>query len=203
MTDHQNGAARMIVMDLRLAGTIERYHTWPTHRRQTVAEHTWQLLRIYTLIFGPPDPETFLYIMFHDSGEIITGDPPYPVKRNNPELRRQFKDVEDKAKASLGAFWGFNIPNDCKRSKYVKVAELIEMAEEGLVETTLGSRFGWTVAVRTLDAAYAMLGAFTAVEGHAIRNYVLRRLNFYKQQQFPEETVSTLLSMWRETIDRP
>jgi hypothetical protein len=198
MTDHQNGAARMIVMDLRLAGTVERYHTWPTIRRQTVAEHTWQLLRVYTCLFGPPDQETFLYIMFHDSGEIITGDPPYPVKRNNPELRRRFQEVEDKAKTSQSAFWGFNIPLECKMAKHAKIAELIEMAEEGMVETTLGSRFGWTVAVRTLDAAYAMLGAFTPEEARAIRAYVLRRLNFFMQQQFPDETAKTLLAMWRE-----
>jgi hypothetical protein len=203
MTDHQNGAARMIVMDLRLAGTVERYHTWPTIRRQTVAEHTWQLLRVYTAIFGPPDPETFLYIMFHDGAEIVTGDPPYPVKRNNPDLRRQFKDVEDRAKTSQGAFWGFDIPLECKMAKHAKVAELIEMAEEGMVETTLGSRFGWTVAVRTLDAAHAMLGAFIPEDRRAITTYVLRRLNLFMQQQFPDETAKNLLAVWREPVERP
>jgi hypothetical protein len=198
MTDIHDGAARMITLDLRLAGTVERYHTWPTIRRQSVAEHTWQILRIYTTIFGPPDEDTFLYIMFHDCGELTTGDPPYPVKAHNPALRQEFQKLEDKAKDSAGTFWSVDIPLHSDKPKHVKVAELIEMAEEGLVETTMGNRYGWTVAVRTLDPAFNMLCEFSVSEAKAIRNYVLRRLNVFIDQQCDDETAKSLLGVWRE-----
>lgn len=202
MTDIHEGAAKMIRTDLRLAGTVERYHTWPTIRRQTNAEHTWQLLRIYTTLFGPPDPDTFSYIMFHDCGELVTGDPPYPIKRDNPSLRLILKTMEDNAKDSMSAVWGVDIPLICDRPNHVKIAELIEMAEEGLVETTLGSRYGWTVAVRTLDAAFTMLKGFTPEEERSIRVYVLRRLNVFEDHQFESETTAKLLTVWRGPLDK-
>lgn len=39
--------------------------------------------------------------LFHDAGEIITGDMPTPVKYYNPEIRNAYKDVEKVAQNKL------------------------------------------------------------------------------------------------------
>jgi hypothetical protein len=136
--------------DLRRAGEVTRYHTWPTLRQQSIAEHTWQLLRIYLTIFGPPSPEVTTYIMFHDCGEIAVGDAPYPSKAQDRDFKDAHNRLEDKALEASLKFWSAPVmpalgPYLLKK---IKLCEYIEMAEEGLHEYMLGSRYGWITAQR-------------------------------------------------------
>lgn len=39
--------------------------------------------------------------IYHDSSEIITGDMPTPIKYNNPQIQRAFKDIEKDASRQL------------------------------------------------------------------------------------------------------
>ncbi len=42
-----------------------------------------------------------LYAIFHDASEIFTGDMPTPVKHFNPNFKRSFHQLEDRAKRKL------------------------------------------------------------------------------------------------------
>ena len=42
-----------------------------------------------------------VYAMFHDAGEIITGDLPTPVKYYNPVIKESYQAIEDVAKEKL------------------------------------------------------------------------------------------------------
>src|ERR1043166_2928788 len=93
-----------VLTNARLAGQVTRYHTWPVHRQQSVGEHTWQVLRIYQQIWGSVEPEVTNYILWHDAGELVTGDPPFPFKRENPQFKESYRLAEGRAVHNMGGY---------------------------------------------------------------------------------------------------
>lgn len=145
MSNHVTGS-------LRHAGGVERYHTWPTIRKQTVADHSYHVLRIYYELFGPPSPEVTIYVLFHDSPEVRFGDPPFPAKQEHPELKRIYTDLE---KTYYLDMFGVDHSERLDRSEHVKVkvCDLLEMWEFGRVELKMGNQYARLIVERTLDAA--------------------------------------------------
>src|ERR1035438_1054365 len=85
---------QQVMADSRFAGDVVRYHTWPCIQRQTNAAHTWHIMRIYFQLFGPMPPATSTHILWHDAGELKTGDSPFPVKSHNPKLKAEMDRLE-------------------------------------------------------------------------------------------------------------
>src|SRR6185369_6463930 len=55
-----------------------------------------------TYFDGRLDPgQAALYGIFHDASEIFTGDMPTPVKHFNPNFKRSFHQLEDRARRKL------------------------------------------------------------------------------------------------------
>jgi 5'-deoxynucleotidase YfbR-like HD superfamily hydrolase len=191
-----------IHLDIRLAGLVRRYHTWPVIGQQNVAEHSWQLLRIYLNVVDKIDSNLVFHIMFHDIGEQTTGDLPYPIKRNNPPLKEIMDLLEQKACYSILEHWG------CFRQTLLtsadmilfKQIELVEMAEFGLDQLCLGNNHGYIIAHRCLRAVF---------EQHPcprLAEYVITRLDiFYKQcaTVFAYDTVEDwwLMAQWEKLND--
>lgn len=130
-------------LSLRLAGRIKRYHTWPTIQQQTVAEHTWQVMRIWFELFGSPSSDIAIAILLHDVGELKTGDLPYRGKRENPKLKEISADIE---KEHLVRMVEANCICDQKLptisiydSMRLKFCDLLEMGEFALDEIQLGN----------------------------------------------------------------
>lgn len=138
--------------DTRQAGAVLRYHTWPTVKKQTIADHSWNVWRIVFAIWrtghcsveGIPQSVTE-YIMLHDCGELRTGDAPYPIKRDNPELKQIMDRLEDEALTEQGIHLA-ELSTEWKWR--VKVAHTIEMMEFGIDELMLGSRYAAPVILR-------------------------------------------------------
>ena len=139
-----------IMASRRLAGRVRRYHTWPTIREQTVADHTWQVMRIYVELFGSPSPDVWEYILWHDSTEMHTGDIPFPVKRDNPELAAEICQLECRARQKMGIPY-LDIPDPLKLR--AKLCDLLEMREFGLEEQMLGNGYAFPIVTRTTWAA--------------------------------------------------
>ena len=130
-------------IDLRNAGDVERYHAYPTLQRQTVAAHTWNVIRIWCELYGPPDQNDIMALMFHDCAEIITGDIPFPFKKELPE--KELSEAEEKITRDLISHIKNPVSRDPKKINHirearVKVCDLIEMAEFGIKEMELGNR---------------------------------------------------------------
>ena len=142
--------------DGRLAGRVLRYHTWPTHQRQSVAEHSWQVMRIIGVIWPEAPVHIFQYIIRHDSPEILTGDAPYPVKANNPTLAAEMNRLEDEGLEELvkGGFMFNSLPLTPDERWAFKLAEFIEMWEFGLEEEMLGNKFARLVTQRCWKAIW-------------------------------------------------
>lgn len=144
---------------LRHAGGVERYHTWPTIRKQTVADHTYHVLRIFYQIFGPPSAEVTSYILFHDSPEVKYGDPPFPAKQNNPELKRVYTELEADYYGEMFGFDHVHLVTVDDKIK-VKVCDLLEMWEFGVVELRMGNQYAVPIIERTLEAARKIGSAY-------------------------------------------
>ena len=66
-----------------------------------VIAHALVLIR-NTYFGGDLNPDrAALYGIFHDASEIFTGDMPTPVKHFNPDFKRSFQELEDRARRKL------------------------------------------------------------------------------------------------------
>lgn len=66
-----------------------------------VIAHALVMIR-NTYFDGTLDPSrAALYGIFHDASEIFTGDMPTPVKHFNPDFKRSFHQLEDKARRKM------------------------------------------------------------------------------------------------------
>lgn len=132
-----------------LAGLVERYHTWPTVTRQTVAAHAWRVATIYVEIFGMPRAEVLYYALHHDSGELWGGDIPFMVKDRNPGMREASNAEEKEGLCRLGIVMPELAPLEFQR---VKLADLLERWEHGRHELRLGNQYAVPVIRATASA---------------------------------------------------
>lgn len=141
--------------DIRLAGQVKRYATWPTITTQTTGEHSWQVLRIYIDIFGAPSPNVTVYITHHDSAELVVGDPPFPLKRNNPPLKEIYDRLEHEAMQKMR---GEVLPELTPYEMFlVKICDLLEMWEFGLQELQMGNKYAQPIVDDTIKVVRGMI----------------------------------------------
>jgi 5'-deoxynucleotidase YfbR-like HD superfamily hydrolase len=175
--------------DIRLAGRLIRYSTWPHVRQQSVAEHTWQLLRIcMTIARADLSIDAIVHVMWHDCGEHHVGDPPFPVKRDNPGLKREYDALESAALTRMLEHW--DMPEgDPTEYEYrlVKLCEMIEMWEWGLEEWSLGNRYAGLVAARCGDAFHTMVQSLRPHHHARAVEYVRRRARLFLRGLEPLE----------------
>lgn len=85
----------------RDAGEVKRYHTQRTHRTQSLAEHTFNMLMLVKQVQQSRPGHVFraqrVYeaIMHHDLPELYTGDVPATVKRASPGLKALLDKAEE------------------------------------------------------------------------------------------------------------
>lgn len=169
-----------ILTNGRWSGSVRRYHTWPVVQIQTIGEHTWQLLRIYISIFGAPTPEVTAYILWHDAGELVLGDLPFPVKAQSPTLKKLCDGIENLAVVKMGG----RVVQLSKTEKLrCKESDLIEMLEFGLVEMQLGNKYAQPI-VDDIGIAIGLLHKqLPSKDQDLVRKYVLRSV---QQLGFPQ-----------------
>ena len=129
---------------VRNAGDVVRYHTRKVIHRQDVANHTWNVMRIYTERYGMPRAEVYKYMLYHDVAEVITGDIPFQIKRNMPEFKEASVEAELHALYQLGIGPMEITPDEIRK---VKICDLIEMHEYAIMEINYGN----TLAIDIVD----------------------------------------------------
>jgi hypothetical protein len=168
----------LVRLDIRLSGQIRRYHTWPIIGQQTIAEHCWQILRIYLSVTDKIDPHMVMHIMFHDIGETSIGDLPYPLKSEHHDLKKQLDYIELSSMYTQLEFWSafrtvFLSDQDKALFKHI---ELTEMAEFGLDQLCLGNSLAFIVTDRCLKKVYETEPCARLIQ------YIIRRINLYNLQ---------------------
>lgn len=165
--------------DIRLAGQVKRYATWPVLHQQSTGEHSWQVLRIYIEIFGAPSPEVTTYIVHHDSAELKVGDPPFPLKANNPDLKAIYDRLEDEAMLEMRGEALPGLPPEEKTR--IKICDLLEMWEFGEQEQMMGNRYAEPIIDDTLKTVRNMIGAphFSSDDFDKVNKFIQERSGFY------------------------
>ena len=102
--------------------------------------------------------------LYHDAGEILTGDMPTPIKYDNPAIRKAYKDVEAVAEAKLlhmlpEEFWPVYAPllhPDGETEELVKAADKLSAYIKCVEELKAGNREFESAARQTREALTEM-----------------------------------------------
>lgn len=160
-----------VIRNKALAARVKRFHTWPTLHQETVGEHTFRVMAIYREIFGVPrNPDLIAYMMDHDITEIGIGDPPFPVKMNNPALKREYAIVEAQQAAAMGLPTEYCIETvDMMR---FKVCDLLQMWEFGKVEKRMGNMLAIPIIDDTIRAALSIVNEERFPDRERVMNWI-------------------------------
>jgi 5'-deoxynucleotidase YfbR-like HD superfamily hydrolase len=157
-----------------LAGLVKRYSTWPMLRQQTVAEHCWRVACIYVEIFGLPRAQVLYFCLHHDSGELWAGDLPFLIKKSNPILHQAMIEAEANGLMKLD----IKLPDLTDLEKVrVKLADLLEMHETGMIEFKMGNKFAEPIVKDTLEAARSL--AMEHCQSDIIDRWLRKHSGFY------------------------
>lgn len=168
-----------MAFDPRRAGLVKRYHTWETLMVQSVAEHSWQVMRILLAIYPGAPRHMLIHCMTHDIGETVAGDMPFPIKLLYPELRRVCDESEFMAHTTMSNMWNVPYPvtlSDLEKSIF-KLAEFMEMWEYGLHEVELGNHIAKLICTRTQPGIVKYLKEVPENIERAAARYYQRRAN--------------------------
>jgi hypothetical protein len=191
--------ADRVLLDTRIAGQVTRYHTWPRIREQSVGEHSWQILRIYSCVTEALNPNFVMHCIYHDTAEITTGDLPYPIKSHNEALKECIDTIEGDAILKQFQYWepvGYMALGPEQRALF-KLIEMVEMFEWGLDEMYRGSQFGTVVANRCLKFVYEQLKPPLPPQWKRLAWYVLKRLKM-SQIVIPSDEEWWCLENWEK-----
>jgi 5'-deoxynucleotidase len=149
---------------------IERWSLMRNVHRENVAEHSFHvailthaLCTIANTVYGRqlPTEKIVAEALFHDMTEVITGDIPTPVKHHNPNMLRNFREIEQLAAERLVNM----VPDelqpvyrplvDAKQQPseyklYIKAADLLDAYLKCVSELSAGNR-EFTVAKRQIE----------------------------------------------------
>lgn len=157
----------------RLAGSVERYHVWPTIQKQPIGLHVWNIFRLYYLLFGPIPTHTCTAIIWHDAGELVTGDIPFgSVKSSDPKIKAAFDAAENVAVIDMGGPGGINLIKS--EQQRIKVCDLLDMMEFGIEECRMGNQYAEPIIKDTYSAIKKLKEKLTHEERTSLNNFLLQ-----------------------------
>lgn len=141
----------------RDAGAVQRYHVKRTHRKQTIAEHTFGMLMLIKQINPLCTKNVMNAVLHHDLPELFTGDVPAPIKRVHPELGPLMDSIEE-GLTPLYQDFHITVPE----AILLKWADRMELVLWCLEEVRMGNVYcratvarglGWILAAKMPDNA--------------------------------------------------
>jgi 5'-deoxynucleotidase YfbR-like HD superfamily hydrolase len=162
-----------------MAGELTRFHAWPTLQNQTIAHHSWNVVRILFAIEPEPSMNLVKEAMFHDVGEVGSGDSPGHIKRANPDLRDALERLEHATRLSMCIPWGISPPayiNDEERL-ILLIADKTDQMEFAMHEMWLGNQFMKLVFERTQILVEDLIDQLPmGIRRSRAKEYISRRL---------------------------
>ena len=111
-------------LELWYAGRTTRWHV-NVHLANTNDRLDGHQHRVATLaLWLKPDLSRagLLYALFHDAGEMHTGDMSYLVKVKNPEIYKQLESIEDERRKELGVY----VDPDPEEKTIIKICDWLD-----------------------------------------------------------------------------
>lgn len=150
---------------------IKRWNLMRNTREENVQEHSHNvaaiahaLCLIANNIYGKDisEKDVLACAVYHEAGEVITGDLPTPIKYFNDDITKSYKNIEkyaedtltdmlpEELKGDLERYIKGDVPDDVKR--IVKAADRLAAYIKCIEEKSSGNREFDKAAVRTLKA---------------------------------------------------
>lgn len=121
----------------KTSGGVKRWHTEETIREQTLADHRYNLLRIYMSIWGTPTGQILWKIVHHDFEELFLGDLPH-WSADILELKNGYRTAEEKLLALFPKIKETQSPT--AHDRRIKICDWIEALEFMMREILLGNK---------------------------------------------------------------
>ena len=149
---------------------IKRWNLMRNTREENVQEHSHNvaaiahaLCLIANNVFGKDisEKDVLAYAIYHEAGEVITGDLPTPIKYFNEDITKSYKEIEgfaedtlcgmlpEELKGSLSPYIKGEVGDDVKR--IVKAADRLAAYIKCVEEKSSGNREFDKAAVRTMS----------------------------------------------------
>jgi len=155
---------------------IKRWSLMRNITPENVAEHSYHvamlthaLCTIANQVYGKSVPTETVVCMalFHDVTEVFTGDIPTPVKHHNPNILRNFREIEHMAAERLirmvpeplrGVYQPLVADKqaDSEWKKYIKAADLLDAYLKCVSELSAGNR-EFAVAQKQIETSMAAM----------------------------------------------
>lgn len=139
---------------------IERWSLMRNVVRENVAEHSFHvcllthaLCTIANTVYqkNVPTEAIVTEALFHDATEVITGDIPTPVKHHNPNILRNFREIEQLAAERLVGMVPDHLQpvyrplieakkSNPEHARYIKAADLLDAYLKCVSELSAGNR---------------------------------------------------------------
>lgn len=152
---------------VRRGGAVRRYHTHYVHHRETVAEHSWGVAMLCTVLSGgSPRAELLMAALAHDLPEGVVGDIPAPSKRlcGDAIYDREHRLLEEAGLA-------FDLTDE--EARILKLADILDGMTFCCAELERGNR-GVAEIFQTY-AGYALAGYIVNTVDHDIYDSLLDR----------------------------
>jgi 5'-deoxynucleotidase YfbR-like HD superfamily hydrolase len=143
-----------LVRDPRAVGEALRYSTWKVIEKQSIGEHTWQVIRILLTIWPEAPRNVLIYAVAHDMGEMA-GDIQYPFKNLFPELRAGADKSENYVRHEMDKLLGIpKVRHSLSGFEHqvFKACDNLDMWEYGMREVNMGNRYAMIIVNRMRDA---------------------------------------------------
>ena len=136
---------------------IKRWGLMRSNREENVQEHSLQVAMFahclalveYKRYGGKLDPQKVMAIaVYHETGEVITGDLVTPIKYYNPQITQAYKDVEKVAEETMISmlpeefqeeYRNLIQPQDAYEAKIVKAADTLAAYAKCIEELKTGN----------------------------------------------------------------
>ncbi|GAA3401629.1 5'-deoxynucleotidase [Paenibacillus hodogayensis] len=155
---------------------IERWSLMRNVVKENVAEHSFHvcllvhaLCTIANTVYGKrlPTEQLVTAALFHDATEVFTGDIPTPVKHHNPNILRNFREIEQMAAERLANMAPEELQpeyrplietksTDPEHSRYIKAADLLDAYLKCVSELSAGNR-EFSVAKKQIEQSIEKL----------------------------------------------
>lgn len=165
---------------------INRWGLMRNARQENLCEHTLEVAYIahaLALMSGVEPSRAVFCALYHDCSEIITGDLPTPIKYDNPEIRKNYREIERTAvhrllsalpKELSEAYEPCFFEEDEQIRKLVKAADKLSALLKCVEEIQMGNR-------DFLSAKQAQLSALKAMKLPAVDTFLEQFLPAYER----------------------
>ena len=152
---------------IRNGGETRRYHTWPVLRQQTVAEHSFHVAMIYSMLALDAAPASgtgctaagLMAALTHDLAEHRFGDMPAPAKLALgtvfPDFRAEFGKLETFDLEEAGLEWESRL--NSTELRWLKLADAMEGCLYCIRERAMGNKLIGTVFGNFIGYVKALL----------------------------------------------